>query len=173
MKHINLSHWNRKLFFIALFVLSGCRGLTTENKIRHVISRRIIIPEQICNTYMGEKSYSAILWISKTECTKCRINTLPAYMDFYESTRDYLSFFVIISSPGSLDYSQSVEDLCLPFSVFFDERNRFRFYNWHVPNESEYHFFLLDSSNNPVIVGDPVVNPEIYNLYETVLGIAE
>ena len=171
MKHINWLRWNSCLLFVVVMIaICGCKDSSTENRIKRITSRKITLPETVSTQQLQDKPYRAVLWISDKECTRCRINTLPAYIEFYESTRDVLDFFVVISSPDVSIYSQAIADQCLPFPVYFDAFDKFRRLNRHVPLESKYHFFLLDSSGLPMVVGDPVFNSGISQIYVSVFG---
>lgn len=171
---INWFRLNRWAFVVMLvYAFSGCNSATTETHIQRVIPRRIKLPDQItrCDE-LSKSSYKSIMWISTKECTGCRINTLPLYIDFFEKTRDYLDFCVIISTPYVTTFSQKVDDLCLPFPVFFDGRDRIRRLNRHLPADSEYHFLLLDSNYHTLIVGDPILNPDVEKMYDSLLDCA-
>lgn len=172
-RHINFLLWNSFLIcLLAAFSMYGGQNYSAKNSVARILSHRVTFPEQLkSETRMSARPYTAVLWISGEECTRCRINTLPAYMEFYEAWKEYLDFFVLVSSVDALSYSQMVKDQCLPFPVYFDERNQFRSKNRYIPNKTEYHFLLLNSSKIPIIVGDPVVNDEIYRLYTEVLGV--
>lgn len=175
MKHINYSGWNSYLSLAVIIIgLLFFYTLFVRNNTKYLFSHRVFLPERVNKGITStQKPYRAVLWISNKECTKCRINTLPAYLDFYESTRDSLDFLVIISSRNVSSFPRLVEDLCLPFPVYYDGANRFRLLNLQIPNESKYHFLLLDSFNHPVIIGDPVFNSDIYRIYARVLGLEE
>lgn len=74
-----------------------------------------------------------------------------------------------------MDFSpffQKVDDLCLPFPVFFDGSDRIRRLNRHLPADPEYHFFLLDSSYHALVVGDPILNPDVEKMYDLLLDCA-
>ena len=173
--HISWSRLNSWFFSILLLcVCPACNHVTRLDPFWQVTTHRIKLPKQMtCGNELSTNAYRSVLWISDKECTICRINTLPLYIDFYEKNRNKIDFYVIISTPYVSSFSQKVYDLCLPFPVIFDDKNRVRRLNRHLSTESEYHFFLLDSNSYPLIVGDPVLNKSIELKYDLMLEIAE
>ena len=51
------------------------------------------------------------------------------------------------------------------YLVFIDEQNTIEQLN-HFPKQPEYQCFLLDKDNKVLLLGNPVLNPKICELYK-------
>ncbi|GAB6011595.1 hypothetical protein [Viscerimonas tarda] len=56
----------------------------------------------------------------------------------------------------------------LEYPVFIDERNQIDSLN-HFPKQQEYQCFLLNKENKVVAMGNPTMNPKIWELYKNII----
>jgi hypothetical protein len=54
--------------------------------------------------------------------------------------------------------------------VFLDEHQAFPKANPHIPADNRFHTFLIDKNGKVVLVGDPVNNPQLWELYKTTIA---
>ena len=54
--------------------------------------------------------------------------------------------------------------------VYIDDRQYFTTKNPNIPKEPLYHTFLLNRENKIVLVGNPVYNDKLWNLYKTLIS---
>lgn len=64
---------------------------------------------------------------------------------------------------GNLELALRTSNLKHP--VFIDTTGVFMRKNSHIPKEQMLHTFLLDENNKVILVGDPVRNKRIYELF--------
>lgn len=53
----------------------------------------------------------------------------------------------------------------IPQTIFIDSTNIFSIKNPNIPLETKYHTFLLDPNNNVVLVGNPITNKKIREIF--------
>jgi hypothetical protein len=54
------------------------------------------------------------------------------------------------------------------YPIFFDREDKLNSIN-RFPRKTEFQCFLLDSSNRVISIGDPTLNPQIWELYKEVV----
>ena len=58
-------------------------------------------------------------------------------------------------------------DIC-PIKVYYDSEDAFKSKNL-LPDEHQYHCFLIDSRNRIELIGKPIFNSELFDKYLTAL----
>ena len=113
-----------------------------------------------------------IIWFDSAECASCRVNRL------YEWDEDPVASharglpgkfgIVLIFSPQADEVRSLKVNLTgyeLSFPVIIDEESRFPKLNPHIPTNRQLHAFLLDKNNKVVLVGNPLGNESLWELY--------
>jgi hypothetical protein len=57
----------------------------------------------------------------------------------------------------------------IPQTIFIDSTNIFSIKNPNIPLETKYHTFLLDPNNNVVLVGNPITNEKIREIFLAII----
>jgi hypothetical protein len=180
---------NRKSLFIIILTLSFCFYSCNKNKrtnAQKVVSEWTgkemkfpaglqcvsIMKDTACIDLYGD-NYKILLYIDSLGCTSCRLNlskwkNLIAEADsVFQKKPEFLFFFqskknrekelqVILKSDG------------FRHPVFIDKTNAIMKLN-NIPKEQEYQCFLLGKDNKVVMVGNPVLNPAIWELYKKII----
>lgn len=55
------------------------------------------------------------------------------------------------------------------YPVFIDENNQINSLN-HFPDKPELQCFLLDKDNKVLLIGNPVLNPKVWELYKQTIA---
>jgi hypothetical protein len=66
------------------------------------------------------------------------------------------------------DYT--LTDMRFHRTVFYDPDGSFERLNPHLPANEQFHTFLLNEDNKVILVGNPVHNEKLKNLYLAVLN---
>jgi len=112
-----------------------------------------------------------VFWVDQKECSSCRIGQMFRYEHIvdYSSEADERFVPVFVFSPAK----DKVEEVLIAlrygefaYPVLLDERGMFAAANPHIPADSRFHTFLLDRDGKVVLVGDPVNNPGLWELYK-------
>jgi hypothetical protein len=56
------------------------------------------------------------------------------------------------------------------YPILLDDRGLFPAANPHIPADQMFHTFLIDKNGKVVLVGDPVNNPQLWELYKTTIA---
>lgn len=167
-----------KLFMllIAMVVLSCCG---TNNETGQLYSewmtKKIVLPNHYIvlernNVSMNSKcqaSFTIVNYIDSSGCTKCK-SRLPMWKNFIDELfykTDSLSRVLLFIHPKQLDDVRNlVMETHFPYPVCIDLADSLNKLN-HFPADERFHCFLLDEDNRVILIGNPVQNPKIKELY--------
>lgn len=111
-----------------------------------------------------------VIWYDSTDCKECNIAKLPDYsiIDDYCRNASYNLNLVFIFSIRKKNEKlvQYVQYSKQYFPIFIDTSNLFYKLNPHIPANKLMHSFLLDDENNVVLVGNPIQNQAMFDLYK-------
>jgi hypothetical protein len=166
------------LFAGGLFV--GCKKNKRMDDARKIVSewtgKLIRFPDGIPCVATGEKadcvplsapSYKILMYVDSVGCISCKLqlpywNTVLAEVDsLYPGKVDFLFFFQP-KDERELIRLLKRDDFRHP--VFLDRENRLDRMN-HFPSPMEYRCFLLDRENRVALIGNPALNPKVWDLY--------
>lgn len=179
---------NQLLFFICFCaILCGCQGNKQKDKARKIVNewigKEIKFPEGIpCQladketicTDVTNRTYKVVAYTDSAGCTSCRLKladwkrVIAEADSLFPGKMDFIFFF----QPKTRDLKELVYLLKrdkFDHPVFIDTENRINGMN-HFPSEMEYQCFLLDLNNKVILVGNPTLNPNVWELYKQQVG---
>jgi hypothetical protein len=179
------------IIFLFSFLLLGisCQGNKNRAKIGQIISewtgKQIQFPENyFCNilgkdtvstfcTGLFDKEYKVLLYIDSTGCFDCQLKLYEWKRLIFEADslfQDKLGFVFFFQSKSKKEMSYLFKRDNFTHPVFIDTDNSIERLN-HFPSQPEYQCFLLDKNNKVLMLGNPVLNPKIWELYkQTIAG---
>ena len=108
-----------------------------------------------------------IVWYDSTECSICKLDGLLNYYDFIAQSTGLELYFIFSPSKNDLtafeDYSSNVVHY---YPIYIDTANMFAKLNLCIPENKLMHSFLLDATNRVVLVGSPIQNQAMFDLYK-------
>ena len=170
-----------------LLVTSGisCKEDVKRTEAEKIVSewtgKEIIFPADIECTYLGRDTvcpgqdtpYKILLYTDSTGCTDCKLQ-LYKWNALIEEAETIM--------PGEVSfhfYFQPQDEQELKFmlrrdnfrqAVYMDRRSKLHGAN-KLPDNMSYQCFLLDKDNKVVLIGNPTLNPAVWDLYkQTVMG---
>lgn len=170
------------LLILTLLLSTNC----TSNKvrIRSVLEKfeqtHVTIPEDmtmICNgkilpPNVKDSVPSLVVYVSEDECSDCRVSHLWDYSELFEwSEKSKLFQVILIFAPKQeeVDYIvEHIQSLGFVYPIYIDSYSVFA--ENAIPKESFTHTFLLDKHGYPVLVGDPIGNEQLMDLYKSVIN---
>lgn len=121
---------------------------------------------------MKKYDYTIVTYIDSIGCTSCRLN--PKKWDnvisHFKSLDDTdIGFVMIINSSDNRNIMNLLKNRNFLHPICFDTCDSFAKVN-SIPQNEICNTFLLDSSYNIVLIGNPSINPKIMDLYNEVLS---
>ena len=167
-------------FVLLLITLLTCMGCTPDltHQMQNFLGRKILFDVKFTMSNMFDvqsriKSDSIIKFVvlyDSTECSSCRVNRLEQYNDISDLTDRYGVRVspIIIFSPATAQMSELKRELRLQklsFPIYIDSNHTFERINPCIPVDRRLHAFLLNRDNEVVLIGDPINNPALWDLY--------
>lgn len=121
-----------------------------------------------------------LFYVDAKGCTSCR---LRATMQWFTQNRQVLAGMdscavMVILAPATAEQFAAADAMCRlydrPDVVLWDSTGTFIRTNPVVPQDENYHTFLLDRDNRVVLAGSPAGNPRMWDLYrKTIVRMIE
>ena len=168
-----------KCFFIGiilcLFVACTNRNQQFAKEMKALQSKEIKLHE----VEMNEKALKLVIYTDSVGCTSCAINQInlwDSFIDYANQFNNQLRFYFIFS-PVKKDLNSiklAIANSMFEYPIVLDTLREFEKLNPHLPKNRSFHSFLLDKNNNVILVGNPMQNKRIeemfYKIVEEKLG---
>jgi hypothetical protein len=173
------------IYGLWILLLSGlfafCKKDKRTDDVQKIVSewtgKQIKFPDDILCVAIGVEtdciplsnlSYKMLMYVDSVGCISCKLrlpdwNVVLAEADsLFPGKVDFLFFFQP-KDERELTYLFRRDNF--RHSVFLDRENRLNKLN-HFSSSMEYRCFLLDSNNKVLLVGNPALNPKVWELYK-------
>ena len=176
------------LYVIYLYLLSSCQNPAKDHITQLVEEwqgKEVRFPEnpvftrQLSDTVdyrIPETEYKVLVYVDSIGCTSCKLQ-LPqwkefiAYVDSVSGGKIPFLFFFQSKDNKELRYILKRDNFRLPVCV--DSQNEFGKLN-RFPSEQMFQTFLLDKDNRVKVIGNPIHNLSVKELYlKEIAGIKE
>ncbi|MCD7972827.1 MAG: DUF1573 domain-containing protein [Candidatus Azobacteroides sp.] len=125
------------------------------------------------STASSDPPYKILIYTDSIGCMSCnlKLSVWKQLMEEADSLLDgkveFLFYFHAVHKK-EIEYLLKTTDFTYP--VYLDYENRIHKLN-HFPEKMEYRTFLLDKDDKVVLIGNPALNPRIWELYvNTIAG---
>ena len=172
----------------ALLFISCSNNSEIKKDLEMLQSKSITIPtdiktlvggkDTVVNSFM-ESELKLIIYSDSSACSSCAIQKMYLWDSFIEDAEKYqgrLKFYFLFS-PTENDLTTvnlALRTNMFDYPVFIDSAGTFAKENPHLPKKPQLHTFLLDKDNKVILVGNPLNNPKIeemfYKMVEERLG---
>lgn len=171
------------LTLLLFFSLASCKKESQKEDIRRIVSewtgKEVKFPDNVpCRSLDKDtfcisttnSSHKILLYVDSAGCTNCRLRLgdwkqlIAEAESQFPGEVDFLFFFQPKEKDlRGLSFLFKQEDFRHP--VFIDKENRIGQMN-RFPSQTEFQCFLLDPDNKVTLVGNPSLNPKIWELYK-------
>ena len=119
-----------------------------------------------------DSEYKIVTYVDSVGCTSCKLH-LERWKTFIKDVDSVMNGsvpFVFVFHPKNVkELRHILRGHAFNYPVFFDEKDDFNVLN-RFPSEMMFQTFLLDKENIVMALGNPVLNPQIKDLYLKQLG---
>ncbi len=171
------------LIGIYIFAFYGCNNDTNRSNAERVVyqwhGKTITIPNDIKLTNHGSNSseipiqtpYKILLYVDSAGCSSCKLN-LSQWDDYIKEIDSIapgkVQFEFWFAEWDSNEITTMLEVEGFKHPVFIDEENRINKLNG-FPEQMEYQCFLLNSENEVIMIGNPILINAVKEVYMNVI----
>lgn len=193
---IKKTHFNSKIVFLTILLVVFIFSFTRCTKQRQKAEAKFIVKEWIgkeikfpdnfqCNLSGKDTSYllcadliesefKILLYVDSTGCTNCKLqlmewNVLINEINYIQGNKLSFLFFLHPKDITELQLLLQMNDFRYP--VFIDTKDEINLMN-KFAKQSDYQCFLLDKDNKVLMIGNPVQNTKILELYKKQIGLS-
>ena len=108
-----------------------------------------------------------IIYVDPKDCTDCKLLALMPYHMFIleNATNTNFGVIFILHTPNMEEAEVILKEINFPHTVFYDLNGDFERLNPHLPQDDVFHTFLMNESNDVLLVGNPTHNEALKELY--------
>ena len=149
--------------------------VTAQKIVAEWMGKAIMLPDDISSIYMGidtvvetkQTPYRILVYTDSTGCVSCKLSL--SIWKYYMSEIDSIL-------PGQVDFQfyfqpKNLKEIIrllklnnFTHPIYVDQCGEINKLN-NLPSEMKYQCFLLDSQNTVLSIGNPTLNPKIWDLY--------
>lgn len=166
------------IFFIGISSIS-CKKDTKKTEAERIVAewmgKEIVLPIDIRCTYLGRDTicpnqntpYKILLYTDSTGCTNCKLqlHKWNAMIEEAEAQMtDLVSFHFYFQPKDEKELKFLLIRDGFKQTIYIDRKSELYAAN-KIPDNMNYQCFLLDKDNKVVLIGNPTLNPQIWDLY--------
>lgn len=180
-----------KLAFITSVIIMTCCSVSCHrgDDLSHILKRMKSQPIDLCLNemtclYQGRDTLIAninnpdwrlVIYVDSAECSPCMLDRIYYWNTLIESTQkrggDNVQYvFILAPKEIHIEETYSALKYCgLKNVIYLDSKYVFRKRNQTIPEESEYHIFLINKTGYVTLVGNPLTNEKIKELLDRII----
>lgn len=166
---------------VMFFSLHSCKKTNKKDKetIEKWIQKEIRFPQNItfrsashdtiCLGILNCK-YKILIYVDSTGCVPCHLS-LPewkTYIDTCKLKRLDVGFLFVVQSNNYLKLEQTMYMQHFNYPIIYDHKDEFNRLN-KLPKEERFRTFLLDDKNRVLLIGSPITNIKLRELYNNII----
>ena len=174
--------------WILIFSLSACKGNKRRYEITKVAlewtGKQILFPEHVPCYVSGKdalfslcdeiflKEFKILLYVDSTGCSDCRLKLFEWKQLIEEIDTLFLrnvGFLLYFQPKNADDMTELFLRNSFDHPVFMDTEGSINHLN-RFPQEMQYQCYLLDGENKVMALGNPALNPQIWELYKSLIS---
>lgn len=166
------------ILLLSIPIVWGCTNSRKEVITKLVTEwqgKEIVLPDSSVFTIQGkdtvdvdlDSKYKILVYVDSAGCTSCRLQ-LHKWKEFIaevdtagHSSVQFL-FYLTPKNVKEARYITRRDDFTYPMCI--DPENKINAHN-HFPTEDMFHTFLLDADNKVQVIGNPIHNSAVRELY--------
>ena len=179
---------NDKIYILilscVLFISCGNSSLPSKNQqelseiVNELMGKHIVFPKVMYNDRaidsLLKMDYKLVVYTDSVGCTECHLSLGEWSVKIREMKviNKNLSFVFIVNNSSELVIRSLLNKNRFDYPVFIDHNNSFYKLN-SLKKDHRFQVFLLDRENNILLIGDPIRNDAIWELYKKTLNDEE
>ena len=171
----------KRLCLFAILIFCSCTQHRLIKSMEQFMGQHIIISsdwnaiwngrDTIMPDLFSEAPIKLIVWYDSLGCASCEVSRMYAWDNITAHAEAFSQWFSIyyLFTPKKEDLHKlriAINGSIFDYPVFIDQDATFVKQNPNLPKNKQLHSFLLDKNNKVVLVGNPLYNPALWDLYK-------
>lgn len=125
---------------------------------------------QEVDSEINAPSFQWVVYADSLVCSSCKLSEMYKWDELLRKVGMYgedLKFYFIFSpsTEDRLGFDWTVRTYAPEYPIYIDTLGIFERSNPHLPHNPMFHTFLLDENNNVLLVGNPLENEKIEEMF--------
>lgn len=173
-----------QFLIVSLFVMSSCRNnrIQIKSQIEKMARERVVIPfdSLVCiqskmvvdnSTHYSNSKFKVVGFVDRNLCSGCKISEMTMWNKYMYLNKSISSAFVFESSSNNIEELRFFYEECgLDYPIYIDTCSVFKRANPFLPDNSIFHTMLLNEADSIILIGNPLNNTRIADLYKRLLS---
>ena len=165
---------------VVCLALFACHNKELERNMMELCKDSISLPldsfifvsnNQECQNTDIQSPYKMIVYVDSASCSKCSVKMLYEWNDLLSLEKENrVDFVFILSAKDTLSLMKAHRRSALKHGIYIDTCNAFLRINPHIPQGNLYHTFMIDSTQKVNLVGNPLRNKKIEELFLNIIA---
>lgn len=174
--------WKYLEIGVLFFFLLGCRNKDNvfTKAVEEWQSKEIVFPVDLDARILGrdtfcndlfDKQLKVLIYIDSSGCTPCRMH-LFQWNEVIKECKEYvdhLAFIFVVHTDNPKKIDIICEQNKFDYPIFYDCLGKMEQLN-HFPKQAAFQTFLLEKDNKVKLIGDPLGNQKLMNLYMKIIN---
>ena len=168
------------LLVLVILPFYSCLNNRLRKDVEQLMQQRITLSSDWNTVFKGkdtvltgftEVPVKLVVWYDSLLCTSCQATAMYKWRDIVNYADSLVNYFSVIYlfTPQKEDFGNLYMLLKadrFDYPIFIDRNATFVQQNPKIPKNHQLHSFLLDKNNRVVMVGSPLHNPTLWELYK-------
>lgn len=171
------------IYLVLIMIITSCKNTRkseAEKIVAEWMNKTITFPSDVNCTSLGKDTicpdiaptpYRILAYTDSTGCSSCKLK-LAEWKELMQESDSImpgkLSFIFYFHPKRIKDLEYIVKHDKFTYPIYLDKENKINHLN-NFPSKMEYQCFLLDSENKVISIGNPTLNPKIWELFKKVI----
>lgn len=169
----------KRIIWIISIIFISCN--TKEQEARQIVKqwlgKEIILPDSLKGSQqdslwrnMLNKDFKILTFIDTNDCTECRLKLYEwkKHIQSIDSFHSNHSFIFIVHAKDYHLIETIKKKNKFNYPIIYDYKNKIGSINQFPPNP-HFQTFLLDRNNKVILIGNPINNTQLWNLYKQII----
>lgn len=168
------------VFFAMMSCKKDAKKAEAEKIVAEWIGKEVILPGDIPCSYLGRDTicpdnnapYKVLLYTDSTGCTSCKLQLYKWNAMIEEAETEMpgkVSFYFYFQPKDEKELKFLLKRDDFRRAVYIDRESKLNGAN-KLPGDMSYQCFLLDKDNKVLLIGNPTLNPKIWDLYKQTIN---
>lgn len=162
---------------------SACQTRNVPKDIEAFVNQTVMFPDKLqpvlngratTNLNLLDAEIKLVVWMDSTGCTSCALQHMDPWYDITNYTSQFgekIKVIFILSPKYEDRKSIDLSTMLFRYPMYIDRDYSFPALNPTLPKDRRLHVFLLNRKDQVILIGNPIGNDALWDLYKQQIDI--